>query len=191
MELIAYIENHQPIATILTGLFAVIAVVASQIWLDARQRRDHRHSYEIKANELLLEKKEKLIELISEQIRSISEVGDIFYSWQEDFAKNYSHFRINAVLREIDTKLDKIHLLVKEYFPSFIHYVDKVEVESQPFHETCADFSMAAKFGETDFLNLDFIEIVEICNSYAVAYMQVSRLLVDRKESKNPFSRLT
>ena len=188
-SIISYLENHQPIATVLTGALAVIAVVGSQIWFDYRQRKEHRHSYEIKANERLLSKKEDLVEIISMQIKSISEVEDVYESWQEDFKANYSHFRINALLREVDTRLSKIHLLVKEYFPSFIRYIDKITGEAQGYHELCADFAMAGRFGEEDFYNLNHIEIVEACNSYAVAYMQLSALLVDRKETQNPFSK--
>ncbi len=186
-SIISYLESHQPIATVLTGVLAVLAVVGSQIWFDYRQRKEHRHSYEMKANERLLSKKEDLIETISMQIQSISEVEGVYDLWHEDFKANYSYSRINALLREVDTRLSKIHLLVKEYFPSFIRYIDKITVEAQGFHELCADFAMAGRFGQDDFYNLNHIEIVDACNSYAVAYMQLSALLVERKETQNPF----
>ena len=189
MSFIAYLENHQPIATILTGVFAIIAVIVSQIWLDYRQRKDHRHAYELKENELLLTKKEDLMGAISQQILSISQVENIFDSWWRDFDKNYPHFQINPVLREIDTRLSKVHFLVKQFFPSFIGSIDKITDDSQRFHELCADFAMGASFGKEDFFKLDHIEIVEACNSYAVAYMQLSAFLVDRKEKGNLFSK--
>lgn len=185
----AYVENHQAIATVLTGVFAVLAVVISQIWLDFRQRRDHRHSYEIKVNERILAKKEDLIDTISLQIHSISEVEAVYESWHDDFKANYLHFRINALLREIDQRLNKVKFLVKQYFPRFVDYVDKVAVEAEDFHVLCADFAMAGKFGQEDFYKLNHIEIVEACNSYAVAYMQLSALLVDQSVIQNPLSK--
>lgn len=191
MSFITYLEDHQSIATILTGIFAIIAVVVSQIWLDYRQRKDHRHAYDLKENEILLSKKEELIAAIAQQIRSISQVEDIFESWSNDFDKNYSHFQINSILREVDSGLSTIHFFVKQYFPNYIGLIDKITDEAQGYHELCADFAMAGRFGKKDFLKRDHIEIVEACNSYAVAYMQLSALLVERKERRTLFSKST
>lgn len=184
-----YVEHNQPIATITTGAMAICAVIISQIWLDFRQKRDHQHSYELKAKETALKKKEELIETISEQIKLISDIEDIFDSWSQNFNRHYSKTNINKALREADMRINKVHLLVEMYFPDFLKYIENIQAESQKFHELSADFAMAGAFGKEEFHKLDHIEIVEACNSYAVSYMQFSSLLVSRKESENPIIR--
>ena len=179
---ITYLEGNQPIATILTGIFAVIAVIISQVWLDSRQRRDHQHTSGLKEREMLLTRKEQLIDSIGAQIKDISQVEVIFESWLDNFEENYSNSKISALLREIDINLDKIHLLVVQYFPGHINLVNNIINESQGFLEITADFSMTGRFGKDDLLKLNHIEIIEICNAYAVSYMQLSKLLVERKE---------
>jgi hypothetical protein len=185
LNFISYLEHNQPIATVVTGLFAICAVILSQFWFDIRQRKYYQHVYELKAKEAVLKKKEKLIEVISKQIKSISHVEGMFDSWQQDFVKNYSNSSINSLLLEIDTRVNKIQLLVELYFPDFLPYIAKIH-DAESFRSLCADFAMAGRFGEKEFQELDQIEMVEICNSYAVLYMQLSFLLISRKENANP-----
>ncbi|MFA6095192.1 MAG: hypothetical protein WC757_04930 [Candidatus Paceibacterota bacterium] len=181
-----YLEGNQPIATLLTGVLAIAAVIISQVWFDFRQRAEHQHGYNLKAKEIALKKKEETVELLGEQVRAISLVEDIFDSWWRDFQKNYSHFKINNLLREIDTRSQKIQLMVDLYFAGFESAIEKIVEVDEVFLETCADFAMAGSFGEEDFTKLDHMEIVEICNAYAVQYLHLTHLLIARKETGNP-----
>ena len=179
VEFIKYIESNQPIATLITGALAIFAVVLRQLWLDLRQRREHRHEDALKGQEISLNKKEELIESINSQIRSIMGVEDTFESWQTNFKGNYPNSNINRQLVDIDNRVNKIHVIIQLYFVEYLPYIEKITANAQSFHELCADFSMAGKSGERDFLSLEHVEIVEKCNEYAVGYMQLSSHLID------------
>lgn len=178
-ELFTYLEANQPIATLSTGVLAIFAVILSQLWLDWRQKRDHKHEIALKDKELNLNKKEELIETISIQVLDITRVEDVFDSWFDNFSKNYTASEMSQLLMIIDNRVNKIHVLIKLYFPNYIPYINKIMDEAQGFHELCADFSMAAKFGSENFHKLEMIEIVEKCNEYAVTYMQLSSHVIE------------
>ncbi|MGP1833503.1 hypothetical protein ACTTBA_10530 [Shewanella frigidimarina] len=178
-ELISYLELNQPIATILTGVLAIIAVILSQIWLDLRQKRDHTHQIELQNIEIILKKKEELIDNINYQIKDISKVEDIFDSWSSDFLTNYKPNEMSQVLRDIDNRVNKIHIIIQLYLEDYIPYINKISNEASDFLETCADHSMAARFGEKDFQKLNQIDIAEQCNSYTVSYMHLSAHIIE------------
>lgn len=183
-EIFKYIESHQPVATLLTGVLAIFAVILSQMWLDRRQRRDHEHEKNLKSREINLKKKEELIECINEQVKDITKVEDLFDSWCEDFQENYSASEMSQLLRDIDNRVNKIHILIQLYFGEYLKYIEKITGQAQGFLELCADHSMAARYGAYEFSQLDQIEIVEKCNEYAVAYMQLSSHLIDESLMK-------
>jgi len=176
---ISYLELNQPIATVLTGTLAVFAVVLSQIWLDLRQKRDHKHEVKLKGRELTLSKKEELIENINLQVKDITRVDDLFESWFQDFQKNYSSSEINQLLRDIDNRVNKIHIIIQLYFNTYEPYITKIINEAEDFHVLCADYSMAGKFGEEKFLELEPMELIRECSSYSVGYMQLSSHLIN------------
>ncbi|NMP81144.1 hypothetical protein HHE92_15250 [Pseudoalteromonas arctica] len=178
-ELFTYLETNQPIATLITGVLAIFAVILSQLWLDWRQTRAHKHEVSLKDKELDLKKKEELIETINIQVLDIARVEDVFDSWFNNFSKNYTASEMSQLLMSINIRLDKIHILIQLYFPCYIPYINKIMGEAQGFLELCADFSMAAKFGSEGFHKLEMIEIIEKCNEYAVAYMHLSSHVIE------------
>jgi len=178
-ELITYLESHQPIATLFTGFLAVFAVILSQLWLDFRQRKSHKHEIKLKERELKLIKKEELIEIINLQIKEITRVEDLFNTWFKNFEKNYSAYDMKLLLRDVDNRINKVHILVQLYFPIYKPYINKIINKSDAFLESCADYSMAAEFGPADFLNLEQTEIFERCNEYSVAYMHLAAHLIE------------
>ncbi len=177
-NIISYLEVNQPIATLLTGILAIGAVIISQIWLDYRQKRDHKHEIELKNIEVRLRKKEELIDSINIQVKDITKVEDIFDLWQSDFRANYIPAHMSQTLTDIDNRVNKIQVIIELYFEDYKPYINKIIHEAQTFHETCADHSMGARFGEEDFYELNFMEITEQCNSYAVSYMHLSSHLI-------------
>lgn len=69
----------QPVATLLTGVMAVSAVILSQVMFDIRQRKDHAHilemeqkKYAIKQHEFFLEEKKGCFNLITESKENIN-----------------------------------------------------------------------------------------------------------------------
>ncbi|WP_235039524.1 hypothetical protein [Vreelandella profundi] len=178
-ELFTYLEANQSIATLSTGILAIFAVILSQLWLDWRQKMAHKHEVALKDKELRLKKKEELIEAINIQVLDIARVEDVFDSWFNNFSKNYTASEMSQLLMSIDSRVNKVHILIQLYFPDYIPYINKIMGEAQEFFELCADFSMAAKFGSEDFHKLEMIEIVEKCNEYAVAYMQLSSHVIE------------
>ncbi|MEL0660645.1 hypothetical protein V6255_16035 [Psychromonas arctica] len=178
-ELFTYLETNQPIATLSAGVLAIFAVILSQLWLDWRQKRAHKHEIAVKDKELNLKKKEELIETINIQVLDIARVEDVFDSWFNNFSKNYTASEMSQLLMSINNRVNKIHILIQLYFPDYIPYINKIMGEAQGFLELCTDFSMAAKFGSEDFHKLEMIEIFEKCNEYAVAYMHLSSNVIE------------
>lgn len=179
-EIFKYIESHQPIATLATGVLAIIAVILSQLWLDRRQRKDHAHEISLKEKEVRLNKKEELVECINEQIKDITRVEGLFDSWCKDFQNSYSASEMSQLLRDIDNRINKIHIIIQLYFEDYLKYIDKIIGQAQGFHELCADHSMAARNSDFEFSQMDQMEIVERCNEYAVAYMHLSSRLINK-----------
>jgi hypothetical protein len=179
-ELFTYLEANQPIATLTTGILAIFAVILSQLWLDWRQKKSHKHEIKLMDQKLKLSKKEELIETINLQVKDITRVEDLFDSWFNDFEKNYySASNMSQILRDVDNRVNKIHIFIQLYFPIYTPYITKIINEAQGFHELCADYSMAAKFSPEDFLKLEMIEIIEKCNDYSVSYMHLSTHIIE------------
>ena len=44
------------------------------------------------------------------QVKDITRVDDLFESWFQDFQKNYSSSEISQLLRDIDNRVNKIHV---------------------------------------------------------------------------------
>ncbi|MCL1127487.1 hypothetical protein [Shewanella surugensis] len=180
-DIILYLESNQPIATIVTGMLAIFAVLVSQISLYFLQKSDHNHQIGLKNIEITLKKKEELIDHINIQIKDITKVEDIFDLWESNFEANYMPSQMSQVLRDIDNRVNKIHIIIQLYFEEYIPYINKIRREAQEFHEICAAHFMAAKFGSEDYYKTDPMNIVEICNSYAVSYMHLSSHFIEPK----------
>lgn len=167
-------------ATIFTGLIAIISVILSQLWVDSRQRKDHKHQVKLKNKESLLKKKEEVIDICNQQVKFISEVELTFDSWYKDFDTNFDATKIRILQTEIDGNVSKLHLIINLYFPELDDFIVRILDDTQEFIVFCADYSMGGRFGKEDYLKLDSIEVAEVSNKYAVSFMYLSSNLTRR-----------
>ncbi|WP_160062933.1 hypothetical protein [Psychromonas sp. L1A2] len=183
-EIFLFVISHPPVATIVTGLIAIITVILSQIWIDSRQRKDHKHQRSLKHQELLLAKKEEVIDLCNIQVELISQIELVFEQWFENYDEHYDSTKIRILQSKIDGNVSKLNLIINLYLPEMESYIVRIDDETQGFIELCADYSMGGKFGKENYLKLDYIEVVEVSNEYAGSFMYLSSNLANMARQK-------
>ena len=128
----------------------------------------------IKNKELLLKKKEEIVDICSTQVKLTSEIESVFDLWYENFDKHYDPTKIRVLQSEVDGNVSKLHLIINLYLPEMENFIEQITHETDEFLEICADYSMAAKLGKEDYLKLNQIDIIEASNKCAVSFMFLS-----------------